>query len=216
MLLLFKAVGMGEAAPSDHDAIARWFWAMGFNESLRGKPDHYVVRAVENWQTLIRGGIRGLEPRLKLTEMDLLERRLVRGGALSATFTAMHAVNEARRLTDGYTIDPSVYMKSLDASWFIPIFSRAEIISAVSSETVSARIFANVLLVDETGGRRGDLMPRDAILAAAERQDWQALSSQFINQAAVDMLLKQDVIEFMLIRSELMHARASRLVEERA
>ena len=36
LLLLFKTIGMREAAPDDQDRIVRWYWATGFNESLRG------------------------------------------------------------------------------------------------------------------------------------------------------------------------------------
>jgi hypothetical protein len=107
LLLLFKTVGLQEAHQGELDAIVRWFWAVGFNESLRGKPDHYVFRAVDNWRGLIRGTIRGLEPRLKLTPLEIAERRLVSGGALSSTFAAMHAVGGARGLSDGEIIPPA-------------------------------------------------------------------------------------------------------------
>lgn len=107
LLLLFRAIGMEHAGGDEIDRIVRWFWATGFNESLRGKPDHYVVRAVQNWRGLVRGEIRGLEPRLKLTQIDLQERRLVRGGALSTTFTTMHAASGAMSVASGIIIEPS-------------------------------------------------------------------------------------------------------------
>ena len=52
LLLLFKAIGIEGVGGAETLAIVRWFWATGLNESLRGKPDHYVVRAVrtgEGW-----------------------------------------------------------------------------------------------------------------------------------------------------------------------
>ena len=101
------------------------------------------MRAVENWRGLVRGEIRGLEPRLKLTEVELFERRLVSGAALSTTFAALHAANGARSLIDGTTIEPATYMTSSDVSPFEPVFSRAELVSAGITHTVSARMFGS-------------------------------------------------------------------------
>ena len=140
LLLLFRCIGMREADATDHDFIVRWFWATGFNESLRGKPDHYVVRAIDNWQSLVRGRIRGLEPRLKLSPIDFLERRLVMGGALSATFTVMHAIHKARNLTSGQIIEPSTYMASADASWFEPVYSRSELVESGLPNMMSGQL----------------------------------------------------------------------------
>lgn len=47
LLLLFQAIGLEHAEGDDIGRIVRWFWATGFNEALRGKPDHYVVRAAK-------------------------------------------------------------------------------------------------------------------------------------------------------------------------
>ena len=210
LLLLFKSVGMSEASPPEFDAIVRWFWAAGFNESLRGRPDHYVVRAVENWRALVKGQIRGLEPRLKLTEFDLFERRLVTGGALSATFTAMHAVHGARSLIDGAQIDPSIYMATLDPNWFAPVFSRDEL-RATLADAVSARIFGNVVLVSKAE-RSGGPIPRELILNAANRGNWELLASQFVDTDVVKALRENDVLFFLLRRTELMHQAARQLV----
>jgi Protein of unknown function DUF262 len=213
LLLLFRSIGMGEATPKQHDAIVRWFWATGFNESLRGKPDHYVVRAIENWQALVQGRIRGLEPRLKISSIDFFDRRLVKGGALSATFTAMHAAQKARNLSDGQIIEPSTYMASADANSFEPVFSRSELVDGGLSDVVSARILGNLVLVDRTKQRESSAI-KQSIVQAVERGDRLALDSQFINRAAMAALASDNPIDFIEARSEVMFAKAEELVSE--
>jgi hypothetical protein len=162
LLLLFRAIGMERAEKDEIDRIVRWFWATGFNEGLRGKPDHYVVRAVQNWRGLVRGEIRGLEPRLKLTEIELRERRLVAGGALSTTFTTMHAVSGTRSLATGAVIQPATYMARSDVSYFEPVFARRELLSGGMPHAISARMFGNVVLVD----------PLDHLIHGGSLKDW--------------------------------------------
>lgn len=213
LLLLFKTIGMEEAKKNDRVQIARWYWATGFNESLRGKPDHYVVRALDNWQALIRGEIRGLEPRLKLTEIELFERRLVSGGALSATFAAMHATIGSRSLVDGAIIDPAVYMASSDTNFFEVVFSRAELLAAGMTNAISARVFGNVVLVDRAHlKQQGNTDIHDWILNAAAKSKWDVLASQFIDKEAVQALELGEVPTFIGRRAWLMHKRAEALV----
>jgi Protein of unknown function DUF262 len=213
LLLLFKTIGMEEARKSDRAQIARWYWAAGFNESLRGKPDHYVVRALDNWRALIRGEIRGLEPRLKLTEIELFERRLVSGGALSATFAAMHATVGSRNLVDGVIIDPAVYMASSDTNFFEVVFSRAELLASGMTNAISARVFGNLILVDKARPKQqGNTEIRDWILSAAAKQKWDVLASQFIDEEAVQSLEVGEVPTFIGRRAWLMHKRAEALV----
>jgi hypothetical protein len=212
LLVLFKAVGMEEMDAGDAGHIVRWFWAAGFNESLRGKPDHYVVRGVEDWRGLVRGEIRGLEPRLKLSALDLYERRLVSGRALSNSFAAMHAANQARSLLDGTLIDPATYMTAADMSWFEPAFSRAELIEGGLPHIISARIFGNVVLVGRPDHSRSAGSIRRLILDAKDRGDWNMLRSQFMDDAALAAVENGDPRSFMIERARLMHQKAAELV----
>ncbi|WP_410708049.1 DUF262 domain-containing protein [Bradyrhizobium sp. BWA-3-5] len=213
LLLLFKTIGMKEAGKEYWSSIARWYWATGFNESLRGKPDHYVVRALENWRALIKGEIRGLEPRLKLTEIEFFERRLVSGGALSATFAAMYAVSSPKSIVDSAPIDPATFMGGADINFFETVFSRQELMSGGLTNAISARLFGNVVLVDKTMLRQqvsNDL--RRWILAAADKGEWGVLASQFIDADAVQGLRKGDPQTFIRRRVRLMYERALDLV----
>lgn len=212
LLVLFKAIGMGEAKDSDFPKIVRWFWATGFNESLRGKPDHYVLRAVENWQSLLDGGIRGLEPRLKLNSVEFVERRLVSGAALSSAFVAMHAAKRARSLAGGGEINPASYMASKELREFEAVFSRSELTNA-NIKTASSRLFANVVLLDEESiGKYGRGGAKEAIRDTADRNDWATLRSQFIDEMCVQHLFADNVEGFLNTRAGLMFDTASELV----
>ena len=213
LLLLFKTIGMNEAEQGDIRGILKWFWAAGFNESLRGKPDHYVVRSVENWRGLIEGNIRGLEPRLKLSSLDLADRRLVSGGALSSTFVTMHAANNARSLQTGDFVDTSTYMKTSDFSRFAPVFSRGQLLESGYEGVVSSRLFGNVVLLDDQSIHlEGDNLKR-SIISKALDGDWDTLRSQFMDEAAIRYLEQNRCRDFINHRVQLMFDKASELVD---
>src|SRR4051812_5945402 len=52
-----------------------------FSEALRGKPDHYVARAVRAALRVAAGEYKALEQRLLLTSEVVLERRFIKGKA---------------------------------------------------------------------------------------------------------------------------------------
>lgn len=213
LLVLFKAVGMGEAMPQELDPIECWFWAAGFNESLRGKPDHYVVRAVEDWRSLVDGRIRGLEPRLRLSVTDFFERRLIRGKALSSAFGAMFAVNDARSLLTREVVSPSLYMSTADTDSFQTIFSAQELRAQGLDVGPSSRIFPNLVLVNVL--ERELPAPSDwraHILSLADGGHFDVLLSQMIDEAAVAHLSDGTVQAFLRRRAELMREKALSLV----
>jgi len=215
LLLLFRTIGMSEASAEEIPAIVRWFWSSGFNEALRGKPDHYVVRAVENWRGLIAGAVRGLEPRLRLSPDDLFQRRLVSGAALTSTFVTMHANHRARSLATGEVINPTTYMSVPDMGTFEPIFNRADVSRAGFDNVISAKLFGNVLLMDDaTRQQFGSGNIREAILAAGARDDWETLRSQFIDKESFAAIQSNDVVTTLYNRAYDMHSSASRLVYE--
>ena len=214
LLVLFKAIGMGEAGTPDAlDSIERWFWAAGFNESLRGKPDHYVVRAVENWQGLVQGQIRGLEPRLRLSVTDFFERRLIRGKALSSAFGAMFAVHGARSLGTGDLVPPSLYMSVSDLSSFQTLFSGPELRAHGLDAGPSPRIFPNIILTNVLEQKApGAFDWRAHILRLAVEGQDHVLSSQFIDAEAVRLLRAEATVDFLRRRANLLHEKALALV----
>jgi hypothetical protein len=214
ILVLFKAIGMGVLEDDTQlDALTRWFWAVGFNESLRGKPDHYVVRALSDIQALIGGQIRGLEPRLKLTAQDFSDRRMIQGRALSSAFAAMFAANAAQSLAGSGVLDPVIYLADTSTLPFEPIFSKEEL-SHSGIESASARLFSNLIvrdIFDEL--MNGSTSPRDSVTALLEQEGGnEVLESQFISIEAARALAAGDVRNFLSLRSQRLHEKASQLV----
>lgn len=215
LLVLFKTIGMGEASSStEFDQIERWFWAIGFNESLRGKPDHYVVRAVQNWRALIAGQIRGLEPRLRLSDEDFYERRLIRGKALSSAFVTMFAVREAKSLSTGKTVPPALYMSTPSLDAFDIIFSSRELRDAGLDIGPSPRIFPNVILTNAMENAVANQQTMlDHMRSLRKEGKFDVLASQFIDRSAADALECGSILVFLNTRARMIRSVAKHLVE---
>lgn len=211
-LVLFKTIGMQQATTEEEfSQLASWFWATGFNESLRGKPDHYVVRALENWRALVRGQIRGLEPRLRLTATDFLERRLIKGRALSSAFSAMFALNTTRDIHSREVIESTRFMSNPDPIYFHSIFDTGELRDAGFDVGSSPRLFSNLVLLEQSHTMASDDIQK-RLIQLIGLGDRVTLSSQFIDGRAAISLLEGDINNFLLRRSFRMHAHAGNLV----
>ena len=217
VLVLFRALGMREAkseqAKSD---VERWFWAVGFNESLRGAPDPYVVRAIENWASLVNGKVRGLEPRLKLSEQDFVERRLIKGKALSAAFTSMLARQGACSIIDGGEIPSEDYMSRPDLKAFSTLYTSAELRSGGIDVGASPRVLANVVIADQFYDSRlnDEQSIRGHILELSSRKEMEALATQFIDAKVTKAIRSGDVAGALQQRAKLMHRAAGALIDE--
>ena len=154
--------------------------------------------------------MRGLEPRLKIQPPDFLERRLIRGKALSAAVINMFALAGARDLYSGNVIDAAQYMKDGDPGNFVNVYSQAELMILGSLASSSPRIFANLILSDRES-KHQTVQEQIKWLLNTKKTD--VLSSQFISVHAATMLLSGDIDGFILERSMDMHAAAVLLID---
>lgn len=215
ILVLFKALAVeNERDPDTVDALTRWFWAAGFNESLRGKPDHYVVKAVDNWRAMLSGRLRGLEPRLRLNAQDFQGRRLITGKALSGAFAAMFAHHKAKSLITGDVISASAFMSASDLTSFQSIFDRSELARHGYDVGPSARIFPNIILSNSSEEMGAGADWRQHIVRMFEDGREDVLASQFINEQATQCLLDENVQAFLDIRSQSLWDYAHSLVDD--
>lgn len=210
LLVVYKA--LTATRDVDVDALVRWYWAVGFNESLRGKPDHYVARAVRSIPDLLAGRVRGVEPRLELRAVDLVERRFIQGRALSVTVAGLFASNPPRGLTTGELIEPASFMYDPSPASFQHILSLEEVEEATAQNVTSAKVFAN-LYVPTLGERlvfADDGYAKRALMDAPP--DPEVLKSQFLSVEALDRLRAGDFSDFLAKRAEIMVGAASWLV----
>lgn len=86
--------------------------------------------------------------------------------------------------------------RNINTTFFEPIYPRAELLAAGMINTVSARMFGNVILVDRIAlGQQG-------------AGKWERLKFQFIDKTAVEALKLGHQTQFMGRRAWLMHRRA--------
>jgi hypothetical protein len=105
-------------------------------------------------------------------------------------------------------------MAGLDLNCFEPIFSRSELLSGGLQNAISARMFGNVVLVDQLDKLIHGGSLRNWILRRGENRDWDILASQFIDPESIATLKKNDARGFFASRSRLMYDRAGTLVGE--
>lgn len=197
-------------------AVSAWFWSISFGEGLRGKPDHYVTRAIRATARSVEGRIESLDSRLNLRLEDLLDRRFIKGKALSAAVASMLAVNEARSLVSGQLIDPEAYMAEFSGENFESLFSLEAVRETVAKNTTSSKVFANVVVVLEAEKKLvADATPKQLIESLIERcgkeEAEEILSSQFISPTAIQALLRERPQAFLYERARALYDAASAL-----
>lgn len=215
MLVLSRFFQRGGArSDAKRDALRRWFWAVSFNEELRGKPDHYVVRLLKRLDNFIDDEVDEFRLRLSVSSQDFTERRMLAGAALSGAVAALFAMNSARSFLTGAVIPPEAYMSVFNTEQFVSIVELDEVQAAVGRAVHSSKIMSNIV-VSEVGEvrRLRALSSLSKVTEVLERfpADGRAiLASQFISAPAVAAALDGDVEAFLDLRAySLFHAAAS-------
>jgi len=196
--------------------VEQWLWATSFNEELRGKPDHYVARILDRLEQLVSGNLHALRSRLTITSDDLLERRFIRGKALSAAFACMFAKHEARSLITGDVIAPELYMKEFATKNFEGLLETSVLANIFSREFPSKKIFANTFLFSEDDllAAKG-LSGTELIVSCLARHGDQAseiLKSQFVVPGSLHFLREGDFGSFLATRASTIVKAAEQLV----
>lgn len=192
-------------------AIERWFWAIGFNESLRGKPDHYVARAVKSLDELLTGKIRGVEPRLEIQPRSFVERRFIQNKALSAAVAGMFAKRSPQSLITNEAINVESFMIDFSAAHFNSLIPLDTLNRALDQSLPSAKIIANVYVSDHT--QRNETIDRristERILSGELSND--TLVSQLIDAECIQYLRDNNIIAFLNHRADLMWKDATNM-----
>jgi hypothetical protein len=216
VLVLAKALSTRELDERQEKILKEWYWATSFNESLRGRPDHVVARLVNSvGAALTTGASERFRTRINLREADFLERRFIKGKALSSAVASMFAINAPRSLFDETAIRPEVIMSEFSAEHFQPIFPIDEL-RAIWPELSSARVLSNIFVV--TDSDRRDYYGKAApwhIANLAQKNDQSAqktLESQFINPTAAAAIVNNDLRAFLAARASAMFGAAMRLM----
>ena len=177
------------------DKIERWIVVTSLSETLRGKPDHYVVRALNDVEKLVEDPSFSFKQSLSLTVSALTERRFIRGKAMTAGFAMLYCRQKPESLVTGLPIDTRYAMRDDSGSDFRPILSTEQLGKALGKKVVSAKHFANLVL-ETTESNRSVL--EDILSANAER-----LAGHFLSEECVTFLKEGKYSQFLEERSEL-------------
>jgi hypothetical protein len=179
--------------------VDRWLWSVSLNEGLRGKPDHYITRAIAQLGKAALGQSNTFEQRLRLTAEDLQDRRFTSGKALSAAFLWLMRARGARSLSTGDGIPAESYMTTFDPENLVGLVG-----PAVAGEAGVRRVFANLVLATSTERRWLSRTPGSEIargLLARGDSFAAVLDSQCLPREALVALCAGNHQEFLMLRS---------------
>jgi hypothetical protein len=217
MLLVSRFFQLGGNPNSDEGlALERWFWTVSFNETLRGKPDHYVTRMLYRLERLIQGDLRALNERLAITEAVFTERRFTRGKALSGALASLLAVSGVRSLLTGDTIAPETFMTEFSAKNYEGLVALDMLAEATDTPVATNRMMANIVVVPEGEGRRMRVRGAKGVLEDLEGKfgdDWKSvLLSQCIPEFAAREVTSGQVLPFLVARAAFLLGRVKMVV----
>jgi hypothetical protein len=193
-----------------------WFIATSLNESLRGKPDHVVAGLVDQATEIAEGKSNvSLPSVLRLSESDLLKRKVIKGKAMAGGVANVLALSLPRSIFSGKYIAVTEFMGEFNSDRFSPILSLDEVRVALKTDTDSPRILANVIVASARDvGRLGSKSVRDALIRLESRdkqllQD--VLKSQVISEKAFKALKDGNLTTFLRQRAKDLTSRAREL-----
>ncbi len=193
-----------------------WFWNTSFSETLRGKPDGYVIREIQSAVNLTKGDLRALPSKLLLDDDTLRERRFTKGKALSSAIAALFASNKARSLVTGEVIPPEKYMTDFKVENFEAICSQKAVQASTIRKVSSPKVLANLCVVLDTDRKSyNPFNPHALLLSVYERFEPETadeiLRSLFVDDQTFYILKGGDEIDFLRHRSANMLMAAGRV-----
>jgi hypothetical protein len=189
------------------DAARKWFLITGLNETLRGKPDNYIAILVKSIDSSVDDESNLIRIRLSLSSSDLLERRFVKGKALSTAFVVLYALNEPRSIISGIRVEPSEYMSTFAGRNFVPVADRRwRTVDGIELTGLSAKMLSNIILMsdrDLTDAQESDVLT--VLKRLCERDSLESsmvLKSHFISDEARAALISNNLLHFKEIRAQ--------------
>jgi hypothetical protein len=148
LLTLFNIFSKSlSVSDSQKEGLRRWFFSVSLSEKLQGRSDNYVTRMIRNATAAIQ---HGSFPEASMPDFGLntlLDRRMIRGKALSTAFVSLLGYSRAKSLVTGETVAAEEYLSAYDNANFWPIYEKGQIPRGDSTSEFSAKNFANVVLV---------------------------------------------------------------------
>lgn len=191
-----------------------WIWRISFSEGLKGKPESYMKRYLDQLELARQGNFSEIREQFTLAPVDLEERRFIFGSALSSSFASLFAINKAKNLITGDKIDYSSFMAGNNSAWFNPIVKHEHIKVINDRKMPSPKILANLVLIPPsdyaamTRGFRFDSVADFLISLPKSDGTLETLQSQFLDYRLIEMLKEGNWLGFIHNRAIMIRERA--------
>lgn len=132
------------------EMLARWFMSVSINESLQGRPDHYVARMVTRITAEAKRGVVEV-PAVRTDSNALVSRRTTKSTALTSAFVTTLARAGARDLGTGEIIPSDSYMTGFASHMIASVLDVDALREIANVDLGSAKTIANSVLEPTRG-----------------------------------------------------------------
>jgi hypothetical protein len=155
-----------------------WFTATSFYEALKGRPDHALVRMIEEIVAQLKEGESIQAPPHDIRSSELVTKRFLRGKATSVAYVQLLIRNG---------LFSEVPLVNVPYEQFVPIVDRETLSEVFGRDVRSARTIGNILFVPAERRVKG------SFLEQATNLDTSFLEAQFVTRRFILQLKKGDV-----------------------
>jgi len=182
------------------DRLRYWFTASSFYEALKGRPDHALVRMIDELAAELKEG-RGIPPPSKdIRSIELVMKRFLRGKATSVAYVQLLIRNQLFR---------DLPLANVPYEQFVPIIDRAALSDALGRHLSFARTIANVVYVPSELMR--DWEGGIEHLERLREYNPDLLRAQFLTDRFMRQLKKGEVLQAILSRASAIRAAVEHL-----
>lgn len=200
-LLMLMLVRADVNLKSIEARLRYWLTATSFYEALKGRPDHALVRLIDEVAAELKNGSSIQPPSKDIRSSELITKRFLRGKATSVAYVQM--------LIRG-GLFKQLPLASVPYEQFLPIINRSALSDAMGRHVSFARTIANVVYVPSEL-LRGDWDGGIESLERLRDYDSELLDTQFLTDRFLRQLRRGDVRQALLTRASAIRGAVERL-----
>ncbi|WBL79408.1 hypothetical protein I3J27_02995 [Bradyrhizobium xenonodulans] len=195
-LLLITLLNEDVSVARTRGKLRDWFTATSFYEALKGRPDHALVRMIEEIVSQLKIGEEIAAPPQDIRPTELVTKRFLRGKATSVAYVQLLIRNG---------LFSNLPLTDVPYEQFVPIVDRETLSSAFGRHVHSARTIGNVVYIPANIFRRLNGNPLNLY-----DLDPELLSAQFISRRFLQQIRKGEVRPALVVRASLIRSAADR------
>ncbi|MGY2053001.1 DUF262 domain-containing protein [Methylobacterium sp. JK268] len=194
-LLLFRLVCSGVELAGIRESLLTWIRTSSLTESLQGRPDHALVRMIEevNSDVLKTGSIKSVP--VHIASEELLFKRFLKGKAMSVAFLS--------HLSDRGLFKHEPLLE-VPYDKFLPLFDRMQLSKMSGRDVSSARTIGNVVYLGDVKpdiGHSAISLARYLLSSSTDAQKY-ILERQYIDNEFMDLVDTGRELDAMKLRAQ--------------